>query len=60
MKAGDIYRITEGFSYSCYPSIKAGDICLILTNRSTIVKTIIGERNYTWLVWDLEQVIEPL
>jgi hypothetical protein len=60
MKAGDIYRITEDINNTSYPTIKVGDLCLILTNRSTIVKTLINERIYSWLIWDLELAIKPI
>lgn len=57
---GQIYRITEDIRYSLYPEINAGDVCLILSEKSFIVETLIGEKQYSWLVWDLKQAIGPL
>lgn len=57
---GEIYRITEYIRYTVYPEINAGDVCLILGEENLIVETVIGEKQYSWLVWDLKQAIEQL
>ena len=57
---GQIYRLTEDIRYTAYPEINAGDVCLILGEENLIVETVIGEKQYSWLVWDLKQAIELL